>query len=244
MIIKNFKKYLKRSLFNKGYKISKIDNNPLQNLNPFVACQSEISTEKPMVFDIGMNHGQTLSKIKKIFPFSVIHGFEASRYCFKDLSLNFGNKRGIVLNNLAIGEKQSILKFNEYSWDAMNSFLERAYGTAQITESYDVNVTTVDDYCDKNKIDFIHILKSDTEGFELKVLSGARKMMKQNKIQFVLVELFFDLNFIGQSSVGEIFSYLENHNFSLVKFYDFSLTSDGLASKSDALFINKMFNNE
>ena len=66
--------------------------------------------------------------------------------------------------------------------------------------------------------------------------------MNKNKIKFVFIELFFDLNFIGQSSVGEIFSFLEKNNFSLVKFYDFSLTGGGLASKSDALFINKNFN--
>jgi len=53
--------------------------------------------------------------------------------------------------------------------------------------------------------------------------------------------LFFDLNFIGQSSVDEIFSYLENYNFSLVQFSDFSVTGKGLASKADALFINEKF---
>lgn len=241
MMKKIFKKYLKQYLFDFGYKISKINNSPLQNSNPFLACISEISSNKPIVFDIGMNHGQTLIKIKEVFKISTIHGFEASKYCFKDLILNFENEKDIVLNNLAIGDKESILQFNEYSWDAMNSFLNRAYGNAKIIETYDVNVTSVDDYCAKNKINDIHILKSDTEGFELKVLEGAKKMMKKNKIQFVLIELFFDLNFIGQSSVGEIFSYLEENNFSLVKFYDFSLTGQGLASKSDALFINENF---
>lgn len=244
IINKILKEYLKKYLFSRGYNILKINNRPLQNPNPFLACKSEISDEEPIVFDVGMNHGQTLKKIKEVFPVSIIHGFEASKYCFKDLSLNFGSKNDIFLNNLAIGEKVSILKFNEYSWDAMNSFLHRAYGTAQIKETYEVNVTTIDDYCVKNKISNIHVLKSDTEGFELKVLRGAKKMMEQNKIQFILIELFFDLNFLEQASVGEIFSYLEENNFSLVKFYDFSLTGEGLASKSDALFINKNFNNE
>ena len=188
-----------------------------------------------------MNHGQTLNKIKFAIPNSTIHGFEASKYCFKGLEKDFSSNKSIVLNNLAIGENEDILEFNEYSWDAMNSFLIRAYGTAEITEKYDVNVITVDKYCKDNNISKIHILKSDTEGFELKVLKGAKKMMTQNKIQFIHIELFFDLNFIEQSSVGEIFSYLENNNFSLVQFSDFSTTGKGLASKADALFINEKF---
>ena len=32
--------------------------------------------------------------------------------------------------------------------------------------------------------------------FELKVLKGAKEMMIQNNIQFIHIELFFDLNFI------------------------------------------------
>ncbi|MBP4140514.1 FkbM family methyltransferase [Flavobacterium sp. P4023] len=238
---KSLKKYLKELLFSMGYKISKINNIQLQNSNPFLACKAKIKTNKPVVFDIGMNHGQTLNKILEIFPESFVYGFEASKYCFKDLILSYSDKKNVVMNNTAMGDIEGILKFNEYSWDAMNSFLERSYGKAHIIETYDVNVTTVDDYCFKNQIAKINLLKSDTEGFELKVLKGAKKMMIENKIQFVLIELFFDLNFFEQSSVGEIFSYLENNDFSLVKFYDFSLTGDGLASKSDALFINNKF---
>ncbi|WP_157804965.1 FkbM family methyltransferase [Confluentibacter lentus] len=228
-------------MFKRGYKISKINNNPLQDSNPFKACRSEINILHPTIFDIGMNHGQTLKKIKEIFPSATIHGFEASKYCFEQLEDDFKNEKSIILNNIGISDKEGILEFNEYSWDAMNSFLQRAYGKAQILETYKVNVTTIDDYCDENQIKNVHILKSDTEGFELKVLNGAKGMMSKNKIQFVLIELFFDLNFVGQSSVGEIFSFLEKNNFSLVKFYDFSITGKGFASKSDALFINENF---
>ncbi|MCF6278865.1 MAG: FkbM family methyltransferase [Flavobacteriaceae bacterium] len=236
------KKILKTILFKLGYKIKKINNNKLLNPNPFLAVKHEIKRKRPVVFDIGMNHGQTLKKIKKAMPNSIIHGFEASKYCFKQLNENFGNSKNITLNNLAVGSENGILKFNEYSWDAMNSFLKRAYGNSKIIDTYNVKVITIDTYCLKNNIKQIDVLKSDTEGFELKVLKGAEKMMCNNKIQFIHIELFFDLNFIGQSSVGEIFNFLEKNKFLLVNFSDFSRTEKGYASKSDALFINTEFN--
>jgi len=71
---------------------------------------------------------------------------------FKQLKTDFSNNKSIILNNLAIGEKEDILEFNEYSWDAMNSFLTRAYGPATITEKYDVNVINIDKYCKDNNI--------------------------------------------------------------------------------------------
>ena len=237
-IKEKMKKYLKNFLFKRGYKISKINNHPLQHSNPFLACKSLMFIENPTIFDIGMNHGQTLKKILEVFPNSIVHGFEASKYCFKSLDQSFKKNKNFFLNNLAIGDETKVMKFNEYSWDALNSFLTRSYGRAQIIETYDVNVTTIDDYCCNNNIQKIDILKSDTEGFELKVLTGAQKMFNENNVHFVFIEMFFDLNFFDQASVGEIFSFLEKKNFSLVKFYEFGLTGDGIASKSDALFIN------
>ncbi|WP_055435391.1 FkbM family methyltransferase [Lacinutrix algicola] len=235
------KKILKKILERFGYRIVKNSDYSIQNENPFLATKDFFNTITPVVFDIGMNHGQTIKKIKTDIPNAIIHGFEASKYCFEIIKKNIKTQKGINLNNLAVGDEVTKLEFNEYSWDAMNSFLERAYGSAKIVDKYLVDVITIDKYCEQNAIKNIHLLKSDTEGFELKVLKGAKQMMNNNAIKFIHIELFFDLNFIGQSSVGEIFSYLEKNNFVLAKFYDFSNTKEGLASKSDALFINLKF---
>lgn len=235
------KTYLNYFLFKKGYKILKVSKHPLQDSNPFLACKSQIVHTNPIIFDIGMNHGQTLNKILEVFPNPIVHGFEASKYCYNSLNAEFSTIKDFFLNNVAIGDKETVMQFNEYSWDALNSFLTRAYGSAKIIETYDVNVTTIDAYCLVNNIQKIDILKSDTEGFELKVLTGAQKMLKENKVHFVFIEMFFDLNFFNQSTVGEIFSFLEKNNFSLVRFYEFELTGGGMASKSDALFVNMNF---
>ena len=236
------KKILKKILHKFGYKVSKISNYQLQNPNVFFAIRDNINNQAPIVFDIGINHGQTLDKIKKNIPKAIVHGFEASKYCFESLNKKYSIDPSIHLNNIAIGDKKTTLKFNEYSWDVMNSFLKRAYGQAKIVEQYEVPVTTVDAYCFENDIKNIDLLKSDTEGFELNALKGAKKLLENNKIKFVFVEMFFDLNFINQASVGEIFCFLEKYNFSLVQFQDFSITGRGLASKSDALFINLDYN--
>lgn len=204
--MKFIKRISKKILFKSGYRMSKINTHLLQNDSAFLASKNYIKADTPVIFDIGMNHGQTLNKIKLVYPKALIHGFEPSKHCFKDLKRVF-SESNIILNNLGVADKLGFLEFNEYSWDAMNSFLKRAYGKTHIVETYQVEVTTIDAYVQKNNINKIHILKSDTEGFELKVLKGAEKLMNGNNIQFIYLELFFDLNFIGQSSVGDIFSF-------------------------------------
>ncbi|HEA28717.1 MAG TPA: FkbM family methyltransferase [Leeuwenhoekiella sp.] len=237
---KTIKRYFKNLLFKSGYKINRIDKNYLLDDNPFRAVKSFLTSEDSIFFDIGVNHGQSLHKIRKYHPNAFIHGFEPSKYCFQELIRDFNSDK-IILNNFAVGDKNGISEFNEYSWDSLNSLLKRAYTKSKIVETYQVDVISVDNYCEKNKIDHIHFLKTDTEGYELNVLKGAERLMKNNKIKFVLIELFFDLNFIGQSAAGDIFNFLEKNNFKLVRFYAFSYSDKGLSSKTDALFINTKF---
>lgn len=234
------KKILKDFLYRKGYKINKINKNRLLNDDPFLAVKSKIGSN-PIIFDVGANQGQTILKIKSLFPDSDLHSFEPSKICFKELIKKFGDNKKLTLNNFAIGAEQGSLEFNEYYWSALNSFLKRTFTKSGIIDTYFVNIVAVDDYCRENQIPYIHLLKTDTEGFELNVLKGASKMMNANKVQFVFVEVFFYENYIGQSSFGDIYNFLLEKGFNLVRFYDFEYTNDGYASRTDALFINANF---
>lgn len=234
------KKILKEFLYRKGYKISKINKNNLLNDNPFLAIQSRLGSN-PIIFDIGANLGQTIFKVKTIFPNSYLHSFEPSKDCFKRITQDYGNVENVFLNNKAVGCEKGSLEFNEYSWSALNSFLKRAYTKSEIIDTYFVEIVSVDDYCSENDIPYINLLKTDTEGFELNVLQGANKMMNQNKVQFVFVEIFFHENYIGQSSFSDIFNYLSQNGFKMIRFYDFEYTNEGFASRTDALFINENF---
>jgi FkbM family methyltransferase len=234
------KKILKKILKVIGYKISKTSKILLLDEDVFVAIKKELIGNKLVFFDIGANWGQTTEKMNENYPNARIHAFEPSKKCFESLKVNFKNNT-VSLHNLAVGSSSSQLEFNEYSWSALNSLLKRAYGTAEILETYLVDVVTIDEFCKNNAVSHINLLKTDTEGYELNVLKGASEMMRRNKIQFVYVEIFFNENYVGQSSFGDIYNFLLENGFELVRFYDVLYTNDGVASKTDTLFINKDF---
>ncbi|HLF51227.1 FkbM family methyltransferase [Flavobacterium sp.] len=234
------KKNIKSVLNQLGYKISKLNKNNLLNENPFLAIKSRVANN-PMIFDIGANQGQTIEKIKSIFPESNLHSFEPSKRSFKILKEQFGQVKKIVLNNQAVGSEKGSLEFNEYSWSHISSFLRRAFTQSEIIDNYLVDIITVDAYCEENNIYNINLLKTDTEGYELNVLKGASKMLDENKIQFIFVEIFFYENYIGQSSFGDIYNYLSEKGFNMVRFYDVEYTNKGYASRTDALFVNENF---
>lgn len=234
------KKILKQIFKSIGYKFSKINKIVLLDEDPFLAIKNKLADGDIVFFDIGANLGQTIKKMSSNYPEAKIYAFEPSKNCFETLKTNF-DTANVSLHNLAVGSSCGHLEFNEYSWSALNSLLKRAYGTAKILETYLVEVITLDEFCKNNAISYINLLKTDTEGYELNVLKGASTMMEQNRIQFVYVEIFFNENYVGQSSFGDIYNFLLGNRFELVRFYDVLYTDDGIASKTDALFINRDF---
>ena len=60
-----------------------------------------------------------------------------------------------------------------------------------VKEKVDIKVMTLDNYCIVNKINKIDILKIDTQGYESKVLDGAKQSLKKNMISALEIEIIF-----------------------------------------------------
>lgn len=237
------KVFLKQIVSNMGYKITRKPKNPLLKDDPFEAIKSQQTSSKDLIyFDVGANQGQTIKKMLAAEPNATIYSFEPSRRSFRILKDNYGGHKNIFLFDHALGAHKGELHFKEYSWSSMDSFLDRAYGTTKITNTYPVEVKTVDSICEENKISHINLFKTDTEGYELNVLKGAESTIKRQRVQFILIEIFFNENYVGQPSFGDIYNYLIQNDFELIRFYDVIYTAEGRASKTDALFSCKNFN--
>ena len=110
------------------------------------------------------------------------------------------------MNNFGVGEKEEALEFNVNVDSSLSSFRGLIPNTTWLKErskqsdidsknytSKKVNtkIITLDDYVEKNNIQSIDILKIDTQGFEDKVLIGAKNLIKENRIKFIQLELIF-----------------------------------------------------
>lgn len=56
-----------------------------------------------------------------------------------------------------------------------------------VTKSSDAAAVSIDDFCEQNNIESIGLVKLDVEGYEKDVLSGAHKMLTNNKIKRLAV---------------------------------------------------------
>ena len=139
------KKLLKNILAFVGYKISKVSKIGLLNEDPFMAIKLDLPEESHIFFDVWANEGQTIRKIYEKYSNAQVYAFEPSKTCFKSLEAAFKNSQ-VNIYNVAMGAVSGHLEFNEYSWSALNSILKRAYGTATISDTYLVDVLTIDEF--------------------------------------------------------------------------------------------------
>jgi len=224
-----------------GYNIVKLPFSSSLGEDPLDDMAKYVHNDRPVVFDIGANVGQSIHRFRSQFPRCIINSFEPSPITFKILSQEASKLNDVRLWNCGIGSTSGQMIFLENSDSAMSSFLPLSeLGWGKITKETSVEVTTIDQFCIDEHIEHIDILKSDTQGFELEVFKGAEGTIRANKIGMIYFEIIFSDMYKNLPSFAQIYEYLILHDFLLVSFYEFHYQMQ-LASWTDALFVHKSY---
>jgi FkbM family methyltransferase len=191
----------------------------------------------PMMFDVGANEGQTVKTMKVNWRDATIHAFEPGPETFARLQRQVGRFEHVTLNNAAVGSAPGTLPLIENSQSEMSSFLPLGpSGWGAELRRTPVQVVTLDDYCARHGIEFIDVLKCDTQGYELEVFRGAEKLMTTGRIRLVYFEVTFNDVYRGLPPLDELWRFLSDRGYRLVSFYH-TRYQNRLASWTDALFL-------
>jgi FkbM family methyltransferase len=184
-----------------------------------------IASENPICLDVGANIGQTIERFLGTFKQPTIHAFEPSPASFEQLR-RYETNPLVRIHNEGVGDVAGELLFNEYRSSDLSSFLsisdslESRFSGAQAKRTLLRKVVTIDDFLSQQSMASVDVLKSDTQGFELKVLHGAAASLENGAIKTVLLEMNFIQVYDGQSSVAEIFDFLSGKGYGLVDLYE------------------------
>ncbi len=162
--------------------------------------------EFKLLIDIGAHKGESIELFSKNFIIKKIISFEASPINFKYLKNNVEkNKQAyknteIVLENIALGAEDKIIKFNQFDESSSSTIKEideesryykrkfRLINFLNNKETYQklkIKISKLKDYIEKNNIEKIDFMKIDTEGYEFEILLGL-----ENKIRLVDIIMF------------------------------------------------------
>ena len=183
------------------------------------------------IFDVGANIGQSATAFAMTFPNATVHSFEPFPAAFHQLAITGAKLKGRIKPwRLALGEKEHALLtgVDPSSKSQLNALAPGSGGPT-------VQVTTLDAFCNRERIAFIDILKTDTEGYDARVLSGARRMLSEKRIHCVVSEV----GFIGDrhhTPFEEVYAILHTNGYRLAGLYEASYCRSGECDFANALF--------
>ncbi len=138
-------------------------------------------------FDIGANIGAISLPVAKATN-ATVHVFEPSRRTFQFLQKNKQVNRmdNMILNESAVHMSDGAeVIFYDVPENYGGSSLIRTYGDQP---HYKVKTVSIDEYCKRNNIQQIQVMKIDVQGFEIEVLKGCHQMLAQKTIKNIIFE--------------------------------------------------------
>ena len=238
------KKIISKLLGFFGYEIQRHSSASFSVKEPFYHFRNLIDNSQPLIFDVGAYVGDTIEQFKLSFPESYIHAFEPFDESFSFLKNRFQKTDKIFLNNKALGDcsllnKKMYITQNKGS----SSLLQPAKGANEFwegnplltQEEVKVEITTIDSYCQQNNIESIDILKIDVQGNELKVLKGAKRMLKETRVKVIFTEISIAPNYEAQSEIDEVIKFLRENEYKIFNFFKMK-HKEGKLIECDVLF--------
>ena len=244
------KEFLKRLFLVLGLKITRRNSGLFALKSTFVYQFSPEDEDKfnwikslniNTVIDVGAHQGEFSSQIYQILPNAKFYCFEPLRNNFKELKSNL-NLPNFSLFNLAMGDRCEKTEIHSNKFSPSSSLLkisklhQETFPFSANEELEAIETNTLDEIFKDIRLEDNILLKIDVQGYEDKVLAGAKSMLE--RVNVIIIETSFCELYEGQTLFADIYNLLTNQGF----VYSGSLEElkspiDGLPLQQDSLFI-------
>jgi FkbM family methyltransferase len=210
--------------------------------DPYDDLRDLVSVERPTIVDGGANRGDTVARLRALFPDATIHAFEPIEELAQAIRTRFAEDCALVVHAAALAAESGAARFHRLAADVTSSLLtpsalKRRYHGArvEVTASDEVVTLALADVLDRP----IDVLKLDLQGSELSALRGLRERIAD--VRVVLTEVEFAPLYDGQPLFGDLDVHLRGAGFRLFHLYDVWSHPDGQVTSGDALYVNGRF---
>jgi FkbM family methyltransferase len=186
-----------------------------------------------VVFDVGANIGEWSAQLLKATEYrsgshSLLCAFEPVSSTMRMLQANLqGLSSGwnVMPVQRALSDRQCVSRISVVEESCgINAIVPDPKVAIKRTE--EIELTTIDDYCQANDISELALLKIDAEGHDFFVLRGARRSLEQKKIHVVQFE--YNSRWVwSRATLFDVFEYVKNLDYRVgkvtpkgIEFYD------------------------
>lgn len=234
--MKLIKNLILKTLFNFGYQLVKMKT------DEYFFYRDLVKKKSPILFDVGANQGQSIDRFRKIFPNVITHSFEPTPKLVKILEEKYSDENTKILP-FAVSDKLANVSLNVYDTieeGVGNSLhnLNKEY-PAKFLRKEKIRSITLDSYAKEAKITEIDILKIDVQGHEIQVLNGAKKLLSENSIKIIELEMMFDNTYDVNVPFYEIEKILNPLGYRIYCFPTVRNLKNGKLSWVDAVYVSE-----
>lgn len=174
----------------------------------------------PVVIDGGAHLGDMVENFEALLPEAKFHCFEPDPMLGEILVRKFKGNSKINVVHAALGDVAGKATFNINVSRPTNSLLPTSESLqpdlkqlCELVEQVEVEVVTIDDYCQANSIDRVDVIKLDLQGYDYLALKGATVMLE--KVRVVLVEVLFKEFYQGCHLFPDVLGFMLDKGFEL-----------------------------
>jgi FkbM family methyltransferase len=196
------------------------------------------------IIDGGAYQGSFSTDMARAFPSAAIFAFEPHPSSYELLLRVLKTYPGIKPYNVALGSSCGRLNFYTNVSPQTNSLAKAsADGLRNFKEFVspcgieEVEVITLYEFTQKDRIPLVDILKLDIQGYELEAIKGMQDSLFGVKLIFL--EIQFLQIYEGTPLFSEVETYLRQHGFIFYQLYNLVRSPDtGRLLYGDAIFVN------
>ncbi len=214
------------------------------DINNESVLQKIISSDEPLIVDVGGYNGSSVRKYTELFPKSIIYSLEPfprsySQLCklesnrVKTFNLGLSSHKGtetFYVNKL--NETNSLLSFSKDvkdTWCGLEGLITEA--------KIECKFVTLDEFISAHEIKHVDLLKLDVQGAEFKVLEGSKNALSEKRIYAIQMELILADTYIGQKSMRYYFDLFKKFGYQPYSMTDFATTKKELL-QCDIFFVS------
>ena len=198
-----------------------------------------------LILDVGANKGQYASSLRWGGYKGNIISYEPLNSAFKILKHKSILDKKWDVFNFGLGDINGVFKINESKNSYSSSILD--ISTKHLQESpnskyicnYEVNIKRLDDIFFETAKDFNNIfLKIDTQGFEEKIILGAKQSLKF--IKLIQMEVSIEELYTEEKLLLEMCNLMDRIGFKVISIEPgFFSKSNGFMLQAEIIFLNK-----
>lgn len=208
-----------------------------------LALIQHVWNPRPIIFDVGANRGQSYRRFRRLFPESRIWSFEPNPEMFAILERAMAADPLAHAVAMAVGGYDGTATLHRNSRSGTDSLAPMRSDSVWARElrverrdSVITRLTTLDRYCNQEKIDWIDFAKLDIQGFEPEALRGAQGLLTNQLIGLLQLEVTLSGFYERITNFSDIERWLVPHGYRLLSINRLVTDDHGLLRTCDVLY--------